>query len=117
LYNKFMKILINWLISAMVIVVVSYIVPGVHVDGFMSALAVALVLGIINAFLKPLLIILTLPINILTLGLFTFVINAVLIMLVGKIVPGFSVNGFLWAFIFGIILSISNTFLGMLGKK
>ena len=112
-----MKILINWLISAMVIVVVSYIVPGVHVDGFMSALAVALVLGIINAFLKPLLIILTLPINILTLGLFTFVINAVLIMLVGKIVPGFSVNGFLWAFIFGIILSISNTFLGMLGKK
>ena len=104
-----MKILINWLISAMVIVVVSYIVPGVHVDGFMSALAVALVLGIINAFLKPLLIILTLPINILTLGLFTFVINAVLIMLVGKIVPGFSVNGFLWAFIFGIISDIHNS--------
>lgn len=111
-----MKILINWVISAMVIVVVAYIVPGVHVSGFISALAVALVLGIINAFLKPALVVLTLPINILSLGLFTFVLNALLILLVGKIVPGFIIDGFLWALVFGIVLSITNTFLGFLGK-
>jgi putative membrane protein len=113
-----MKILINWIVSAMVIFIVAYyVVPGAHVASFASALAVALVLGIINAFLKPVLIILTLPINILTLGLFTLVINALLIMLVSKIVPGFMVDGFLWAFVFGIVLSISNTFLGLLGKR
>jgi putative membrane protein len=111
-----MKILINWIISAMIIFIVAYIVPGVHITSFAAALAVALVLGIINAFLKPVLIILTLPINILTLGLFTLVINALLIMLVSKIVPGFVIDGFLWAFVFGIALSISNTFLGLFGK-
>jgi putative membrane protein len=111
-----MKILINWIVSAMVIFALAYIIPGAHVTGFMAALAVALVLGILNAFLKPVLLIFTLPINILTLGLFTFVLNALLIMLVSKIVPGFVIDGFLWAFVFGITLSISNTFLGMLGK-
>ena len=111
-----MKILINWIISAMVIVVAAYIVPGVHVSGFVTALAVALVLGIVNAVLKPVLVILTLPISILTLGLFTFVLNAVLILLVGWIVPGFIVDGFFAALVFGIVLSISNTFLGFLGK-
>ena len=105
-----MGILINWIVSALVIVSIAYVLPGVHVAGFSTALVVALVLGIINAFLKPVLIILTLPINILTLGLFTFVINAVLILLVSKLVPGFIVDGFLWAFVFGIILSIANTF-------
>ena len=104
-----MKIIISWILSALIILVVASITPGVHVASFTTALAVALVLGIINAFLKPVLLILTLPINILTLGLFTFVINAVLILVVGNIVPGFLVDGFLWAFVFGIILSISNT--------
>jgi putative membrane protein len=105
-----MGILISWIVSAIVIFSIAYVLPGVHVTGFTAALVVALVLGIINAFLKPVLIILTLPINILTLGLFTLVINAVLILLVSSIVPGFIVDGFLWAFIFGIILSIANTF-------
>ncbi len=100
----------------MVIVVAAYIVPGVHVSGFITALAVALVLGVVNAVLKPLLIILTLPITLLTLGLFALVLNAVLILLVGWIVPGFIVDGFLSALVFGIVLSISNTFLGFLGK-
>lgn len=105
-----MEILISWIVSAMVIFSIASIVPGVHVDSFTTALVVSLVLGIINAFLKPVLIILTLPINILTLGLFTFVLNAVLIILVSKIIPGFVVDGFLWAFVFGIVLSIANTF-------
>ena len=102
-------ILINWVISAMVIFSIAYVIPGVHVLDFTTALVVALILGIINAFLKPILLILTLPINILTLGLFTFVLNAILIILVSNIVPGFTVDGFIWALIFGVILSIANT--------
>ena len=73
------------------------------------------VLGIINAFIKPVLIILTLPINILTLGLFTFVINALIIILTSGLVPGFKVNGFWWALLFSIVLSIVNSFLHQLG--
>jgi len=106
-----MNILINWLISALVILSVAYILPGVHVVSFVSALVVALVLGIINAIIKPVLVILTLPINILTLGLFTLVINALLILLAAKIVPGFRVDGFWWALLFGIILSVANSVL------
>lgn len=105
-----MEILINWIVSAMVIFSIAYVLPGVHVEGFTAALVVALVLGIINAFLKPLLLLLTLPINIMTLGLFTLFINAALVMLVGVIVPGFLVDSFIWALIFGIILSIANGF-------
>ena len=116
MYNRVMGVLINWVVSAMVVFSIAYILPGVHVASFTSALAVALVLGIINAFLKPVLLILTLPINILTLGLFTFVINATLILLVSKFVPGFIVDGFLWALVFGIILSIANTFMHSLRR-
>lgn len=112
-----MQILINWIISAMVVFAVAYILPGVTVDNFTSALVVALVLGIINAALKPVLIILTLPINILTLGLFTLVLNALLILLVSRIVPGFVVNTFFAAFVFGIILSIANAFVNYAYKK
>lgn len=109
-----MSILINWLISALIILSAAYILPGVHVINFMSALVASLVLGIINAIIKPILIILTLPINFLTLGLFTLVINAVLILLVAKIVPGFSVDGFWWALLFGIILSVASSVLNKL---
>ena len=104
-----MGILINWIISAIVIFGISYFLPGVHIANFTTALVAALVLGIINAFIKPLLVILTLPINLLTLGLFTFVINALLILLASSIVSGFVVDGFLWALIFSIILSVVNS--------
>ena len=94
----------------MVIFSIAHILPGVHVENFTTSLVVALVLGIINAFLKPVLLLRTLPINILTLGLFTFILNAILIILVTKLVPGFKVDGFLWALIFAAVLSIANTF-------
>lgn len=110
-YNKSMSILINWLVSTLAIIVAAQLLPGVHVASFTSALVTAVVLGIINAIIKPILIILTLPINILTLGLFTFVINALLILLASKIVPGFTVDGFGWAFLFSILLSLINFFL------
>lgn len=101
-------ILLNWVVSAMVIFSVAYILPGVHVADFTTAIVVALVLGIINAFLKPILLILTLPITILTLGLFALILNALLILLAANVVPGFRVDGFLWALLFGIVLSIAN---------
>lgn len=105
------SVLVNWIVSAMVIFSIAYILPGATVVDFTAALVVALVLGIINALLKPVLLILTLPINILTLGLFTFILNAFLIILVSNIVPGFIVDGFLAALIFGIALSVVNTVL------
>ncbi len=125
LYNRFwtsqnddnnMQFLINLLLSGLAVVISAYILPGVHVDGFVTALIVAVVLGIVNAILKPILVILTLPITILTLGLFTLVINAILVLLVSSIVPGFRVDGFVWAFIFSIILSIVNSFLNQLSS-
>lgn len=106
-----MSILLNWLLSALAIIVAAYLLPGVKVDSFVTALVVAVVLGVINAFLKPILLFLTLPITILTLGLFSLVINALLVMLSAAIVPGFVVDGFWWALIFSILLSFINAFL------
>lgn len=106
-----MGILINWILSAFAIIVTAYLLPGVEVIDFTAALVLALVLGIINAILKPVLVILTLPINIVTLGLFTLVINALLIMLAAQIVPGFTVDSFLQALLFSIILTLISTIL------
>src|SRR3989344_2974587 len=103
-----MNFLIRWLLSALAIIIVTYLLPGVAIDSLFAALVTALILGLINTFVKPLIIILTLPINILTLGLFTFVINALLIMLTDFIVPGFSVASFWWALLFSVILTVVN---------
>ena len=101
-----MEFLITWLVSAVVILLLSYLLPGITVAGFVSALLVALVWGLLNAFIKPILLVLTLPINILTLGLFTFILNALLVMLVAAVVPGFRVANFWWALLFSVLLSL-----------
>lgn len=103
-----MAILINWLLAALAIMATAYLLPGVSLSGFVPALVTALVLGLVNAFIKPVLLLLTLPINILTLGLFTLVINALLIMLVSKLVSGFQVQGFWWALGFSVVLTVVN---------
>jgi len=100
--------LLNWLIASLSIGIAAYLLPGISLSGFFAALVTALILGLINAFIKPVLIILTLPLNILTLGLLTFVINALLIMLTGVLIPGFIVQGFWWALLFSLILSPIN---------
>lgn len=105
------NILTNWLVSALVILAVAYILPGVDVASFWVAFVLALVLGFINAVIKPIAFILTLPINILTLGLFSFVINALLVLLADILVPGFEVKNFWWALLFGLILSFIGRFL------
>lgn len=98
-----MRLLLTIIMSALGLLIVSYLVPGFTITTFWAALLVAIVLGFVNAFLRPLFILLTLPINIVTLGLFTLVINGLMIMLVAWIVPGFSVDG-LWAAIWASIV-------------
>ncbi len=103
-----MSLIIRWLINALVILVLPYIIPGVSVQNFYTALIVALVLGILNALVRPVLILLTLPIDILTLGLFVFVINAFLIWLVSTFVKGFSISGFGPALVAALILWLAS---------
>lgn len=100
-----MHIVINLFLNTIAVMVGAYLLPGVDVAGFWDALVAAVVIGIINAVLKPLLILLTLPINILTLGLLTFVINAMMILLASAIVSGFEVANFGWALVFSLLLS------------
>lgn len=109
-----MYILLSLILSTIAVFVTANILPGVKIDGWTTALIVAIVMGVVNAFIRPLLLILTLPINILTLGLFTFVIIALLVMLVSAIVPGFHVAGFWWAMAFGLVLAIISGFLNSL---
>lgn len=97
-------LLVRWFLNTLALIAVANIVPGIHVDTFYNALIAALILGLVNALIRPLLIILTLPVNILTLGLFTFVINALMILLAATIVKGFVVTGFVPAFFAAIIL-------------
>lgn len=104
-----MRLVINWIISGLAVVISAYLLPGVKLPGgFKAALLTALVLGLINAFIKPVLSLLTLPLTILTLGLFSLVLNALLIMLTTKLVPGFQVQGFLWAMAFSVVLTVVN---------
>src|ERR1043166_820579 len=103
-----MKFLLYWLTATVAVLVSAYVLPGVMVSGFWVAVLTALVLGLVNAFLKPLLLFLTLPINLLTFGLFTFVINALLVLLVSYIIPGFQVANFWWALLFSVVLALVN---------
>ena len=112
-----MNIFIRWLASAVAVIISSYFLPGVVVSGLLSALLVAVIIGVLNILIRPILIILTLPINILTLGLFTFVINALIIMLASGLTPGFHVDGFWWALLFSIILSVINALFDRIGNR
>ncbi len=104
-------LIISWIVYTLAIIISAYILPGVAVNNFWTALITAFVLALLNMFIKPILILFTLPLNLLTLGLFTFVINALLILLAAQIVPGFRVDGFGWALLFGIILALISTVL------
>lgn len=102
-----MKLFFQWIISALAIGIAAYLVPGTDVT-VLGALIAAVVLGALNLLIRPLLLILTLPITILTLGLFSLVINALLVMLASVLVPGFVVIGFLNALLFAIVLAVVN---------
>src|SRR3989344_4437525 len=101
-----MSFILRWIVMTLAVMITAYLLPGITLDTVATAFVTALVLGFLNSFIKPLVVILTLPVNILTLGFFTLVINALLILLASVIVPGFHVSGFWWALLFGVILSI-----------
>ena len=98
-----MHLLITWLVNALALLALPYIFTSIQVDDFVTALLAALVLGLVNALIRPVLVLLTLPVTLLTLGLFIFVINGLLFWFVGSFVPGFHVAGF-WAGVFGAIV-------------
>jgi putative membrane protein len=104
-----MKLVIRVLVTAVLVMVLSYFMKGVRVDGVATAIIVAVVLGLLNAFIKPVLVFFTLPLTIFTLGLFLIVINGILILVCTKIVGGFYVDSFWTAALFSIILSISQS--------
>ena len=96
-------IFLRWLILTFSIIATSYLIDGIQVSGFLSAFFAAAILGVLNAFFRPILLILTLPVNILSLGLFTFVINAIVLMMVSGMISGFEVYGF-WSAVLGSFL-------------
>ena len=98
-----MKLLLAWIINTVSLIAVAYLMPSISVSGFTTALVAALVLGLVNTFIRPILVLLTLPVTIVTLGLFIFVINGLLFWFVGSFIEGFVVAGF-WAGVFGAIV-------------
>ena len=112
-----MRIIAHILISAVAVFVTARVLPGVTIDGFGTAVVVAIVLGLVNGLLRPLLLLLTLPLNILTLGLFTFVIIGGLVQLTAALVTGFHVASFWWALAFALTLSVLNSFLHGLERR
>jgi putative membrane protein len=109
--------IVRFLLSGLAVLLTSYLLPGVDVDHFGYALLVAAALSLANAVVKPILIVLTIPITIITLGLFLLVINALIIMMVDYFVPGFEVRGFWWALAFSLILAIFNSMFTDISKK
>jgi putative membrane protein len=104
------------LLTSVAILIAGYLLPGIHVSSFWTALLVALVVSFLNVFLKPVMVILTIPFTVITFGLFLLVINALIIMIAGYWVAGFKVDGFWWAMLFSIILSLISSLLESLVK-
>lgn len=105
------SLIIYWIVITVAILVAAFVLPGIHVRSLGAALAAAAVLGLLNMFIEPILVFLTLPITILTLGLFVIVINALLLMLAGSIVSGFEIKSFWWAVAGAVIVSIVTSLL------
>jgi len=101
-----MKLILRILLTALAVVILANVLPGIHVEDYTSAIFVAIVLGLLRVTVKPLLVLFTLPVTVLTLGLFLLVINALIIMMAGSFVSGFIVDGFWWAVLFSLLLSI-----------
>ena len=104
-------------INTIAVIITAYLLPGVEVESFMSAVIVAIVLAILNNILKPILIIITIPVTILSFGLFLLVINAAIILLADDLIDGFIVNGFWWALIFSFVMSFINSLFNKEDKK
>lgn len=111
-----MKLLVRLVIGSLAVIFTSFLLPGVKIDDAFTAVLVAFVISLLNAFVKPVLVFLTIPVTVFTFGIFLLVINALMIMLAAEIVPGFSVNGFWSAFFFSIIMSLTSSILEALSR-
>lgn len=112
-----MNIIVKMLLSALAVILLAYLLPGVQVAGIGSAIIVAIVLALLNLIVRPILVVLTLPVTIITLGLFLLVINALMILLADKLLDGFSVSGFWIALLFSILLSFLQSVFSSIVKK
>ena len=108
---------IRFLLSGLAVLLTAYLLPGVHVEHYGYALLVALLISLSNAIVRPILVVLTIPITVLTLGLFLLVINALIIMMVDYFVPHFDVDGFWWALAFSLIMSIFNSMFSEMSRS
>jgi putative membrane protein len=113
-----LHIFLQLILAAISVLIAQFILPGVEVQDFFTAIVVAALLSLMNLTIKPILVLLTIPITILTLGLFLLAVNAILILLAAELIPGFYVDGFWWALVFSLFLSLINSLLGVsLGSK
>ena len=112
-----MNLLVKILLSSIGVIIASYLLPGVEVASFMTAIIIAVILSVLNVTVKPLLIIFTIPLTVLTLGLFLLVINALIVLLADELISGFEVSNFWWALLFSLVLSIINSLLADLSKE
>lgn len=106
-----MNFIVKILLSSLAVIIASYLLPGVYVESFITAIIIAVVLALLNVTVKPILVIFTIPITVFTLGLFLLVINAVVILMASSFVQGFVVHGFWWALVFSVVLSVINALL------
>lgn len=106
-----MNVFLRLLILIIAVYVAAYIIPGVKIDSYQTLIVASIVLGVINAFIKPVLVFLTFPLTVVTLGIFLLILNGILVLLVGSIVPGFHVNSFLSAILFSIVVSLVSSLL------
>ena len=106
--QDWLSLLGHLLVASLAVAITAYVLPGVLVDGAAAALVTAVLLGVVNAFVRPVLVVLTLPLTVVTLGLFMLVINAALVLLVSAVVPGFVVAGLGWALLFSVVLWLVN---------
>ena len=109
-----MVLLIRWIFFTLAVLFTAWLVPGIFVENFQSAMLVTVIMALINIFVRPLIVFITLPINILTLGIFGLVVNALLFMLAGYVAPGFYVDGFLAAFLGSVVLSFLGLIINMI---
>ena len=112
-----MNLIIKIIISSLAVFLTAYLLPGVAVDSYITAMWVAIVLALLNGFLKPILVLFTIPVTLVTLGLFLLVINAAIILLAGYFVDGFHIDGFWWALLFSLVLSVITSVMESLGKS
>jgi len=112
-----MKLILRILLSALAVIVLSEVLPNVSVDKYLTAIIVAIVLSLLNFIVKPILVILTLPVTIITFGLFLLIINAIIILLADKLIDGFAVDGIWWALLFSLLLSFLQSILFSLLKE